>query len=307
MGTLCEIQVYDSNVTRAQAAIRAALDEMERVDGLLSNYKPASELSVMNREAPRAPFAVSAEMFDFLAACRKYYQNTAGTFDPSVGSLVRVWGFFSRQPGMPGAEEIARAKTTSGFDKVQLNERDRTVRYTVAGLEMDPGGVGKGYAADKAVEVLKRAGIRSALVSAGGSSMYGIGHPPGRKGWKVAVSDPSTPGKALAFVELRDNSLSTSGVSEQSLQVGSHRYSHIFDPRNGEPVENMCQVTVVAPTGTDTDALTKAAYILSRDEVAEVLKRYPGSGALRIEGACGTGGSIWVTPWSRAVFAAAGR
>jgi len=302
MGTFCEVQVYDSNASRAESAIRAALDEMARIDHLLSDYDPASELSVMNREAAKGPFHASAELFEFVTLCRRFYDNTLGTFDPTVGALVRAWGFFSRQPGVPSAPEISGAKAASGFDKVRLNESDRTILYTTPELEMDPGGIGKGYAVDKAVAVLKGLGIRSALVSAGGSSMYGIGHPPGKSGWKVAISNPSDPGKPFALVDLRDNSLSSSGVSHQSVKDGAHSYSHIFDPRNGAPVENICQVTVVAPTGTETDALTKAAFILARDQVIDVLKRYSGAHALRVEGGCRANSPVWATPWSSAVF-----
>ncbi len=301
MGTYCEIQVYDSNAARAKGAISAALDEMARVDRLLSNYNPASELSIMNREASRGPFHASSELFGFVTACRRFYDDSEGTFDPTVGALVRAWGFLSRRPATPGAAEIAAARTASGFDKVRIGPGDRTIHYAVAGVEMDPGGVGKGYAVDKAVELLKRLRIGAALVSAGGSSMRGIGHPPGRRGWWVAISTPANPAKAIAFVELHDASLSTSGVSKQSLQSGSHRYSHIFDPRTGEPVDNMCQVTVVTPGGMAAEALSKPAFILSREGLRKVLKLYPGSHALRLEGPCAAG-SVWMTPWSESVF-----
>jgi len=304
MGTLCEIQVYDSDAARAQSAIRAALDEMSRVDHLLSNYDPASELSVMNREAARGPFLASTELFAFVTACRRFYDLSEGTFDPTVGALVRAWGFFSRNPGMPSPAAIVAAKAASGFDRVRMDPAARTIQYAVAGIEMDPGGIGKGYAVDQAVAVLKARHIRAALVSAGGSTLYGLGHPPDKPAWRVAIANPANSTKAIAFVELRDNSLSTSGVSEQSLLAGSHRYSHIFDPRTGEPVENMCQVTVVAHSGAVTDALCKPAFILSRGGVIEVLKRYSGAHALRLEGRCNAG-ETWVTPWSPRVFESA--
>jgi thiamine biosynthesis lipoprotein len=301
MGTLFEVQVYDANAVRANGAIGAALDEMARVDRLLSNYNPASELSRMNKEASEGPFHASAELFNFVTTCRQFYDNTEGTFDPTVGALVRVWGFFSRHPGLPSAEQIAAARLATGFDKVQIDSAQRTIRYTVPGLEMDPGGIGKGYAADRATEVLKRLGIRAALVSAGGSSISAIGHPPGQRAWRIAISNPANQSKAVAVVELRDSSLSTSGVSRQSLESGSHTYSHIFDPRTGEPVENMCQVTVVTQKGTAAEALSKAAFILSRENLAGVLKRYPGSHVLRLEGSC-TSNSVWMTPQSESVI-----
>ena len=302
MGTSCEIQVYDADSVRAERAATRALDEIERVDGLLSNYNPAAELSVMNREAARSPFHASAELFDFVQMCRRFHEETSGTFDPTVGPIVRAWGFFTQRPTKPPDGAIETAKAKSGFDKVQLNERDRTVSYSVPGLEIDPGGIGKGYAVDRAVLILKQEGISSALVSAGGSSLYALGRPPGRSAWRIAIKDPANWQQPIGYVDLRDNSLSTSGISEQSVQIGSHRYSHIFDPRTGDPVENMCQVTVVAATGTETDALTKAAYILSRESVAEIVKRRTGMHVLRMEGPCGAGGVIWVTPGSAAVF-----
>ena len=301
MGTLFEVQVYDANAVRAKGAISAALDEMARVDRLLSNYNPASELSRMNQEASQGPFHASAELFTFVTVCRKFYDDTEGTFDPTVGALVRAWGFFSRQPGLPNAEQIAAARLASGFDKVQIDPGETTIRYAVPHLEMDPGGIGKGYAADQATEVLKRLGIHAALVNAGGSSISAIGHPPGQRAWRIAVSNPANESKALAVVELRDTSLSTSGVSQQSLQTGPHTYSHIFDPRTGEPVENMCQVTVVTQKGTDAEALSKAAFILSRGDLADVLRRFPGSHVLRLEGSCASN-SIWVTQGSQSVI-----
>ena len=302
MGTFCEVQVYDSNSSRAEGAIRAALDEMARVDRLLSNYDPASELSAMNREAARFPFHVSAELFDFVQACRRFYEETTGTFDPTVGPIVRAWGFFTQHPAKPPDSAIETAKAKSGFDKVQLNERDRTISYSVPGLEIDPGGIGKGYAVDRAVQILKQEGISSALVSAGGSSLYALGRPPGRSAWRIAIKDPGNLQQLIGSVDLRDNSLSTSGVSEQSVQTGSHRYSHIFDPRTGDPAENMCQVTLVAATGIESDALTKAAFILSRESLLEIMKGWTGVRVLRVEGPCGARSVIWVTPGSAAVF-----
>lgn len=302
MGTLCEIQVYHADAAVAADATTAALDEMARVDGLLSNYIPDSELSVMNHTAATAPAVVSAELFGFVRHCRDFVERTHGAFDPTVGPLVRAWGFTTPAPARPSDEAVAAAKARSGFEKVRLDESAHTVAYAVPGMEIDPGGIGKGYAVDRAVEVLARAGIGAALVSAGGSTLYAIGRPPGRDGWRVAIADPADVETPVAIVALRDASISTSGVSYQSVRDAGRRFSHIFDPRTGEPVENMCQATVVAPTATDSDALSKAAFILSRADLVEVLAETPGVHALRLEGPCGTGAAPWITPWSAAVF-----
>jgi thiamine biosynthesis lipoprotein len=301
MGTFCEIQICHSDASLAQHAIRRAFDEMERVSRLLSNYDPESELSVLNREAFRAPFRVSDELLDFVRRCRVLYEATEGAFDPTVGPLVRAWGFFTSQPRKPSNRMIAAAKAISGFDKVHLNEAARTVSYAVAGMEIDSGGIGKGYAVDRAVQILRNLGVKAALVSAGGSTLYALGCPPGRPGWKIALKNPADLHPASALVHLCGSSLSTSGVSEKSVLAGSRRYSHIFDPRTGEPVEGMCQVTVIAPSATESDALTKGAFILPRDSVISLFRRRAGVHALRMEGPCGEP-SVWITPWSSSVF-----
>jgi thiamine biosynthesis lipoprotein len=303
MGSLAEIQVYHADQALARGAVTLALDEMERVEALLSTYQPASELSRMNAAAAKAPFVASRELYDFVRRCRAYHDQTLGTFDPTIGPVVRAWGFFTPRPARPGAAEAAAAKARSGFDKVRLDDAARTVSFAVEGLELDPGGIGKGYAADRAVAVLRRNGISSALVSAGGSTLFALGHPPGREGWRVAVQDPSNRAAALRFVLLRDNALSTSGSSQKFVELDGRRYAHLIDPRTGEPGEGVCQVTVIAPTATDSDALAKPAYLLPRDALVELLAAREGVHAFRVEGTCRSGGAVWTTPWSSGLFA----
>ncbi len=309
MGTFCEIQAHHKDAGVAERAIKDALDEMQRVDRLLSNYDAASELSAMNRGAAHEPFRASPELYGFVKRCRDYVIASKGAFDPTVGPLLRAWGFFTSRPAKPSDEEIADAERVTGFDKVRLDDAERTVSYTVKGVEIDPGGIGKGYAVDMAVRVLRRAGVASALVSAGGSTLYAIGHPPGRPVWRVAVSDPSDREHPVRVARLMDASLSTSGVSERFVAVDGQRYSHLFDPRTGSPVQGMCQVTVVARSATDSDALTKAPFILSREDTRRLFEREKTVHVLRMEGACGPGRVVWTTPWSSSVFvdAAAGR
>lgn len=301
MGTLCEVQVHHADAAAAARAMTAALDEMARVDRLLSNYVPDSELSRMNASAARAPFQASPELYAFLKRSRVYFDDTLGTFDPTMGAVVRAWGFFTPHPARPSAAEAMAARAKTGFDKVRLDDATRSVSYAVDGLEIDPGGIGKGYAVDRAAGVLRGLGITSALVSAGGSTLYAIGHPPGQDGWKVAIQDPSRRADALAVVSLHDNAVSTSGVSERFVVENGHRYAHIIDPRSGEPSEGMCQVTLIAPDATASDALTKAAFLLTRRQLIDRFDARPGIHVLRVEDTCA--GPIWTTPWSAGVFA----
>lgn len=302
MGSLAEIQVYHADAELAGRAMALALDEMERADRLLSNYKQDSELSRMNRTAAKTPFAASPELYDFLRRCRAYFDVTLGTFDPTTGPIVRAWGFLTPRPARPAPGDAAAAKARSGFDKVRLDEASQTVSYAVEGLEIDPGGIGKGYAADRAADRLRQLGISSALVSAGGSTLLALGRPPGRSGWKVAVQDPASRATALRFVVLRDTALSTSGSTQKFVELDGRRYGHVIDPRTGEPGEGVCQVTLVAPTATESDALAKAAYLLPPETLVKLFAGRQDVHVLRVEGTCRPGGAVWTTPWSSGVF-----
>lgn len=302
MGSLAEIQVYANDSTLAGRAIAAALDEMERVDRLLSNYVTNTELSRMNAQAGKAPFRASAELYEFVRICRRYFDETLGTFDPTMGPVARAWGFFTPRPSQPAEPAAARARALAGFDKVRLDETSRSISFARDGVEIDPGGIGKGYAAARATAVLRQSGISSALVSAGGSTLYALGHPPDRDGWKIAVRDPARPATSLRFVMLRDNAISTSGVTEKFVEVNGHRYGHIIDPRLGEPAEGMCQVSVVARDAIGSDAYTKAAFLLSRRDIARLFRGRQDVHVLRVEGSCGQHRPAWTTPWSEGVF-----
>jgi thiamine biosynthesis lipoprotein len=301
MGSLAEIQVYHADAGVAAHAIAAALDEMQRVDRLLSNYVADTELSRMNATAARAPFRASSELYEFVKTCRRYFGETLGTFDPTMGPVVRVWGFFTAHPSRPDTAIAAAAKARTGLDKIHLDDATHSVSYEVEGMELDPGGIGKGYAADRAVSVLRRLGVSSALVSAGGSTLYGLGRPPDRDGWKIALRDPSSPATAVRFATLRDRAISTSGVLEKFVDVDGRRYGHIIDPRTGDPAEGVCQVSVIARDATESDALTKGAFLLSRDLVTK-LYADRGVHVLRLEGSCAGRPTIWTTPWSGGMF-----
>ena len=302
MGTLCEILIYDEDPMRAEQATNQAFEEMQRVDRLLSNYDPNSELSRMNRMAASGPFEASVRLLGFMTQCQEFYRLTEGAFDPTVGPLVRAWGFLGLQPRIPTMNEIEAARAKVGMEKIEVDAAHATIRFPVEGMEIDPGGIGKGYAVDRAVGALRRSGITSALVNAGGSSFYGMGCPPGQQFWWIGVKDPSVPDRAVAFVALHDNSLSTSGSLEQYVRVGGQTLGHIFDPRSGSPVEGVLEVSVVAPTATESDALTKAAFVLSPPVAFEIFHKRGGIHALRFERMGSDGWRLRMTPWSHSVF-----
>jgi len=262
MGATFSIVLYGSNPASMNQAMDAALDEAHRLDALLSNYQPASEWSRINREAVARPVAVSPELFRLLSDCMEYSQASEGTFDVTVGPLMRAWGFSGGGRRVPSPDEIREALELVGYRHVQIDPRERTVRFDRPGVEIDPGGVGKGYAVDRMVDVLRARGIRTALVAASGSSIFGLGNPPEEpRGWPISIADPWDRRKNAAQVFLKDLSLSTSGSYEKSFRIGGHRYSHIMDPRRGVPAEGAVQVTVMAPRAIDSEVWAKPYFI----------------------------------------------
>jgi FAD:protein FMN transferase len=262
MGATFSVVLYGSEEASMNQAIDAAFAEVHRLDALLSNYRPESEWSRINREAATHPVAVSSELFHLLSDCIGYSRASEGTFDLTVGPLMRTWGFFGGDHRVPSTDQIRRALELVGYRHVKLNARKRTVRFDRPGVEIDPGGVGKGYAVDRMVEILRAQGFHNALVAASGSSIFGLGDPPDEaRGWPISIADPWDHRKDAAQVFLKDMSLSTSGSYEKSFRVAGHRYTHIMDPRHGVPAESAVQVTVVAPRTIDSEVWAKPYFI----------------------------------------------
>jgi thiamine biosynthesis lipoprotein len=265
MGCLYSIAAYAERPDAIGGALQRALDEVDRIDRLMSHYRDDSPLSRINRDAARGPVPVGRELFDFVRLALRYSRESDGAFDVTVGPLMKAWGFFRGEGKLPGAAELARARSVTGFRHVHLNEHDRTIRFDREGVEIDLGGIAKGYAVDRAVDVLRRAGVSSALVSACGSTIYGLGAPPDRPHWTVDIQDPLDVRKVAFTVPLSDRALSVSGTSEKFFEVNGVRYSHIMDPRTGKPVRDVLGVVVQAPDGTAGDAIDNVLFVQGAD------------------------------------------
>jgi FAD:protein FMN transferase len=283
MGTTFEVYLYTANATRAAELFDAAFEEIERVEALLSNYRPESELSRVNARAATESVTIDPELYALLERALSYSRNTDGAFDVTVGRLMSAWGFFRGTGRYPAETELEQARAQTGWRNVQLDARARTVRFLVPGLQLDAGAIGKGYALDRVAELLRGLGVTRALLGSGTSSYYAIGAPPGKDGWTVHVSDPHDRSRTIATVTLRDVSLSTSGGTEKFFELNGRTYSHIMDPRTGAPVAGRLQVTVITPHATDTDVLSTALYVLGPERGRSVLATVKGS-ALFLEG-----------------------
>lgn len=244
----------------------AALDLVDEIEERISIYRETSELSRINAAAAAGWVAASADVLDLLVLARELHARTAGAFDIAAGSLVRAWGFLRRQGRTPGPDELAAAVAASGMRHVEIDEPQERVRFARHGVELNPGAIGKGWAIDRAVELLQAAGVPSSLVHGGQSSVRGIGTQgpdvPGRSGWRVGLRHPLRPGRRLATITLRDRALGTSGSGTQYFVDRGRRLGHILDPRTGLPAEGVISATVLAPSAAEADALATALYVL---------------------------------------------
>ena len=262
MGSEFRIACYAPTKKIAAGAVTAAFDEVRRVDSLLSNYKQDSELSRINREAGSGEVQVSPEMSTLLGRCLRYSDASEGAFDITVGALVKAWGFYEGEGSMPRPWTLWWARRNSGYQHIELDEVQSTVRFLRSGIQLDPGGIGKGYAVDRAIAVLREYGVQRALVSSGTSSIFALGTPPDNSGgWDLDLRVADTTDDDFMTVTLKDEGLSTSGSYEKFFEKGGTRYGHILDPRTGRPALGMTAVSVIGPTATDTEAWSTAVYV----------------------------------------------
>jgi thiamine biosynthesis lipoprotein len=265
MGATYSVVIYGYDRVKMEAAADAAFDEVRRFDEMLSNYRADSEWSEVNRHAAEKPVKVSPELFQLLSACVAYSRESEGAFDITVGPLMKVWGFYKGSGHLPHRAEVAAALPNVGYRHIHLDAAAGTVWFDRSGVELDPGGIGKGYAVDRMVDVLKQQGVQIALVAGSDSSIYGMGAPPTEpRGWRVDIKNPWHQRQTAAEVFLKDMSMSTSGSYEKFFRAEGRIYAHIMDPRTGYPAQGSVSVSVVAPRTIDSEAWAKPYFVNGR-------------------------------------------
>lgn len=280
MGTTFSLYLYARTRAEADADAELAFAEIDRVEDLLSNYRESSELSRINREAFASAVTTDPEMFRFLQTSLRWSAESDGAFDITVGHLMRTWGFFRAAGHVPTNAELAAVRESVGWQKVKLQPQGRTVRFLAQGVELDPGGIGKGYAIERAADLLRDCHVYAALLSAGSSTLYALGAPPHSTGWSVQVPTPGHTGQLVSHITLRDMSLSTANCSEKHFIASGHEYCHIMDPRTLRPVEGTLQVTVLDASATNSDALSNVLFVLGQTGSVPFLSKLQGNAAL---------------------------
>jgi thiamine biosynthesis lipoprotein len=267
MGTMFDIVAYHAPREEGERAVARALDEVVRLDQVLSDFEPETDLSRLVREGRGKAVTVDRSLYEVIEQSLTFSRHSGGKFDVTIAPLLKVWKQARNEGRDPSAAEIAAAQRCVGYEKIELTPPDR-IQLKSDCVEIDLGAIGKGYAVDRAIAVLKTAGIRSALVNGGSSSIASIGSPPEREGWPVRLNAPVAGRQTLL---LRDTSLSTSEKSPSS---------DIIDPALGGPQASRLTVTVVAPSGTVSDALSTTLLLIPVAEGKKVLEHFPEVSAL---------------------------
>jgi FAD:protein FMN transferase len=276
MATRFELVLHGDDPVALRAAGEEALAEVNRLENQLSLYRPGSEIAQVNARAARESVRVSAELFALLQHAQRLHVETEGAFDITIAPLVRCWGFMGGSGKMPRPDELTAARQLVGMGQVHLDPANRSVRFARDGVMLDLGAIGKGHAVECAARLLREAGVTSALLHGGTSTVCALGRPPEAEAWAVAIEAPPkgwncadtrevhtpnfvlTPGSGRTTLPLRDEAMSVSAIWGRAFAAGAKHYGHVIDLSTGHPTEAAWLAVLVLPSATETDALSTA-------------------------------------------------
>lgn len=279
MGTAIRVELWSERRENGEAAIRAVMAEMHRIDQAMSPFRPESDLSRINREAAAADVQVSEELFHLLACANEFSRLSGGAFDITFASAGHLYDY--RQAVRPDDEALARAREAVGWERLHLDARRRTVRFERAGMRIDLGGFAKGHAVEMGAAILRRHGIAHAIVSAGGDSRV-IGDRRGRP-WTIGIRHPRRADEVVAMLPLEDVAISTSGDYERYFEVDGERCHHLIDPRTGKSPSGVHSVTVIAADGLTTEAMSKTVFVLGVEQGMRLVESLGGVDAVVVD------------------------
>lgn len=281
----CDFQIRIPDSTRSHIPkVQQAFDLIDDLEAQLSVYRPSSEISRINSVANCRPFSVEPQLLQLLDQAKKLSIETGGAFDITGAPYGKAWGIFDRQGRVPDNDEIAAIKSIIGSRLLEIDLEIGTLRFRRSGVEINLGGIGKGYALDQASILLQDNGVRNALLHAGFSTIIAVGDAPSSPsmGWSVGIRHPLKPGQDFAILRLVDSALATSGSGEQGFVIDGERVGHIIDPRTGYPARGRLLSSAVAPTGALADALSTAFFVMDTHEIRAYCDSHQGVGALMV-------------------------
>lgn len=257
-----------------------ALDLIHVLEDQMSVYRPQTELSQLNRVAASRPVQVEERLFELLVQARELWRETDGCFDPTSGPLIALWRQCRKEVRLPAESELATSLAQVGMQSVVFSES--AISFSRTGIELNFGSIGKGYALDRAADILLEGELDEWLIQGGHSSIVARGEHNGLPGWPVGIRNPLLPQRQLGTILLRDQALATSGTAVQHFRLNGKRYGHIIDPRSGWPADKMLSVTVLAPTAAEADALSTAFFVGGVELAERYCSNHPSVSALLI-------------------------
>ena len=272
MGTNIHVELWSESAEKGQAAIQAVMDEMHRIDSLMSPYKPDSELSLLNHSAPTQNVAVSTELYDLITLSVELSKETQGAFDITFASVGFLYNYRANQK--PEQSNIDKLLPAIDYKHIQFNPENHSIFFAHPNVKIDLGGIAKGHAVDNAISILQKMNIQHALVTAGGDTKL-LGDRLG-KPWMVGIRDPRYKNKQAVVLPLSNIALSTSGDYERYFEQDGHRYHHILSPKTGKSAYEVQSVSIIGPRSTLNDALSTAVFVLGVQKGMDLLNRTPG-------------------------------
>lgn len=272
MGTNITQRVYGSN---ARETIEEVENEMKRLEALMNFYKASSEIGILNNYGFEKRVELSREVFYIIKKAKFFSEISQGAFDISVAPVIKLWGVFTRNERVPLEKEIKEKMSLVNYNNLILDESENTVKFSKENMKVDLGGIAKGYAADRAVQIYKQNNVSAAFINLGGNVMV-FGEKPDNSNWSVGVQEPfKSRGEVIGVINARNESVVTSGNYVRYFEDKGVKYHHIIDPRTGYPADsNLMSVTVISQNSMEGDALSTAAFVLGDEEGMRLIENY---------------------------------
>jgi len=274
MGSVFEITLVDRDTITASKNIDLVITEISRIESLISEWRPQTQISAVNRNAGIRPVKVDPEVFNLTKRAITYAQLSNGAFDISIAAMDKIWRFDGTMTEMPGLSEIQQSVENVGYQNIILDSTNMTIYLTKPGMKIGFGSIGKGYAADRGRAVMQAAGVQAGIVNASGD-LATWGQHPGGKPWTIGINNPFKSHKMLSRLKMTEGAVATSGSYEKSVEIEGKHYSHIINPKTGYPSSGLTSVTIYGPAAEFANALSTSIMVLGIQEGLKLLRQFP--------------------------------
>jgi len=274
MGSVFDLTVVEKDSMLAQHRFQQVIGEIDRIENLISEWRPGTQVSEVNRNAGIKPVKVDREVLELTRRAIRYSELSGGAFDISIAAMDRIWRFDGTLTEMPEEEVIRKSVEKVGYGHIRLDSAASTIYLEQEDMKIGFGSIGKGYAADKGRELMQSLGVQGGIVNASGD-LSAWGTPPGSKAWKIGVWNPFKPRKIQKVFRIKEASVATSGNYEKYAEINGKRYSHIINPKTGYPSTGLTSVTVTGPTAEFANAMSTSVMVMGKKEGIKLLKQFP--------------------------------